>query len=65
MKHKEKVDYIYRHLLRYGNTVLNTNPRIYQKDVNALGIDYTFEKIANSHHVKRGRKSYHYILTKI
>lgn len=41
------LDYLYRHLTEYGNTVLNKNPEKYIEELKVLGLDCTYKKVKN------------------
>ncbi len=62
--HEKKVSYIYRHLYKYGNTITTYNPSAFRKNVNLLGIDFSFRKKIDEKYATNGKKAY-YILTKI
>lgn len=56
------VDYLYRHLVEYGNTVLNNDPEKYRDELKNLGVEFTSRKVKTDF---GNRKTYFYVLERV
>lgn len=62
-RYEKTLDYLVRHLLEYGNTVINKHPEIYINDLKKMGIKVKVRKVVSygdDYLVKR--KDTYYIL---